>query len=134
MSFTNTISPRLPLVTDTKFGYAMFATVAQSVSQNLKCLLLTAPGERVMNPDFGVGLKKYLFQNYSPETVKNMKINIRQQVQKYMPFISITEANVKFGDNLAENQDSTSQNKMFVSISYIIQSIGISDVLNVSIS
>ena len=134
MSFTNTISVKLPLVTDTKFGYTMYATVSQSVSQNLKCLLLTNPGERVMNPDFGVGLRKYLFQNYSPETVKNMKINIRQQVQKYMPFISITEANIKFGDDLVENQDSISQNKMFVSISYAIQSICISDVLNVSIS
>lgn len=57
MAFTQTISPRLPLASDTRFGYTMLVTMKQAIAQNLKCLMLTAPGERIMDPEFGVGLK-----------------------------------------------------------------------------
>ena len=133
MAFTQTISPRLPLTSDTRFGYTMLVTMKQAIAQNLKCLMLTAPGERIMDPQFGVGLKKYLFQNYGPEVVNNIKVNIRQQVKQYMPFVSIQAANIQFGDSLTENQDSNTQNKMYISIQYIVQSVGISDVLNITV-
>ena len=62
MSLINTLAPR-PLNIDSKFGYEMLVTIKQTTKQNLKCLLLTAPKERMMDPEFGVGLKKYLFEN-----------------------------------------------------------------------
>ena len=133
MAYTYTISPKLPLVSDSKFGFAMNVTLSESVSQNLKCLLLTAPGERVMDPEFGVGLKKYLFQNAGPQVVKNIKINIRQQVSKYLPFVNIRDTQVRFGDILVENPDSTMQNKMFIKIDYTIRSLGVADTLVVAV-
>ena len=133
MAYTNTISPQLPLTPDNRYGYTMLVTMRQTISQNLKCLMLTAPGERIMDPEFGVGLKKYLFKNYGPEVVKNIKVNIRQQVSKYMPFVSIQDAQVTFGDISTQNPDSTNANKMHVSIKYVVQSVGISDVLNLSL-
>jgi hypothetical protein len=33
------------------------------VDQNIKMTLLTSPGERVFDSNFGVGLKRYLFEN-----------------------------------------------------------------------
>tara|TARA_A100001391_G_C5082790_1_gene280330 strand:- start:3648 stop:4052 length:405 start_codon:yes stop_codon:yes gene_type:complete len=133
MAYTYTVSPKLPLVSDNKFGFAMNVTLSESVSQNLKCLLLTAPGERVMDPEFGVGLNKYLFQNVGPQVVKNIKIDIRQQVSKYMPFVNIRDVKIRFGDMLVENPDSTMQNKMFIKIDYTIRSFGVSDTLVVSV-
>ena len=40
-----------------KFNNNLIKTVKDNVKQNLKMLLFTAPGERVMLPDYGVGLK-----------------------------------------------------------------------------
>ena len=134
MAYIQTISPRLPLANDDRYGYSMLVTMRQSISQNLKCLMLTAPGERIMDPQFGVGLNKYIFQNFGPELVKNIKTNIRQQVSKYMPFVSIKDAIITFGDATTENPDSNNANKLFVEIQYIVQSIGISDVLNLTLS
>jgi len=91
MSSINTLAPRLPLAIDSKFGYDMLVSVRQTTQQNLKCLLLTAPNERMMDPEFGVGLKRYLFENGSPQLNTDIKIRIRQQVKKYMPFITINE-------------------------------------------
>jgi len=133
MSKIQTIAPRLPLEPNNRFGYDMLVNLRQTVRQNLKCLMLTAPGERIMEPTFGVGLKKYLFQNYGPEVEKNIKVNIRQQVLKYMPFVQIIDAKMVFGDQLLKSSDSVTSNKMSISIEYLIQTVGVADVLNLSL-
>ena len=61
------ISPKLPLVMSNEGGYAFTKTISEAVEQNLKNLVLTVPGERIMDPYFGVGLHTYLFQNSTPE-------------------------------------------------------------------
>ena len=56
-------SPKLPLAYDsTQDGnYALNKTLIDTIRQNLKMLLLTNPGERIMMPNFGVGIRTYLF-------------------------------------------------------------------------
>ena len=133
MSYTQTIAPRLPLANDNRMGYKMNVTMRQAISQNLKCLMLTAPGERIMDPSFGVGMNKYVFSNEGSELTKNIKVNIRQQVSKYMPFVSIQSVEVQSGDTTAALADSKEMNKITVVIRYVVQSIGISDVLDLSL-
>ena len=55
------LSPKLPLTKDPQDGYALNKEYVELVQQNLKMILLTAPGERIMEPEFGVGLRNYLF-------------------------------------------------------------------------
>ena len=57
------LAVKLPLTVDKQFGpYGLITDYAELVKQNFKMLILTIPGERIMNPDFGIGLKKYLFE------------------------------------------------------------------------
>ena len=62
--------------------------------QNLKMLVLTAPGERIMLPDFGVGLRNYLFEQNTSSTYSVIDAKIREQVKFYMPFVEVVD--VKF--------------------------------------
>ena len=57
------ISPKLPLTRDRQDGFALNKTVLDSIKQNVKMVVLTSPGERVMDPAFGVGVRRYLFEN-----------------------------------------------------------------------
>ena len=87
------IGPKLPLSRDAEEGfYTSNKTYAEQIKQNFKNLLLTSPGERVMNPDFGVGLRDMLFE---PRAVAINKIRqrVNQQTKKYLPFIVIEELN-----------------------------------------
>jgi len=61
------ISVKLPLSRDPESGYKLNKTLKQVARQNLKMLVLTAPGERIMIPEFGVGLRNYLFENITTE-------------------------------------------------------------------
>ena len=84
------ISPVIPLQRDDTDGfYSLTKTLAQNIQQNFKNLVLTAPGERVMIPDFGVGLRNYLFDLNKEVVFAEIKTSIEQQVDTYMPFLDI---------------------------------------------
>jgi|TARA_Y100000034_G_C6840121_1_gene379988 phage baseplate assembly protein W len=84
------ISPRLPLMLDSVDGpYGLITTYKELATQKLKMLLLTNPGERIMNPDFGVGLKSYFFELAGPDTYAAINDRIVSQVSRYLSFIQI---------------------------------------------
>ena len=71
----------LPLSVDPVDGpYGLHKDIIPMAEQNLKMVILTSPGERVMNPDFGVGIRNYLFAQNNPGTLNAIKENIYQQV------------------------------------------------------
>ena len=85
------IGPSLPLRRDSSFGvFALITDYETEIRQNFKNLVLTSPGERMMNTDFGVGIRNILFENY-PTAKKTIKQRIDSQVRKYMPFINIQD-------------------------------------------
>tara|TARA_R110000751_G_scaffold153255_11_gene258382 strand:- start:1695 stop:2090 length:396 start_codon:yes stop_codon:yes gene_type:complete len=103
----NGIGPQLPLSRDHRFGnYTLITSYAEEVKQNFRNLLLTSPGERIMNPDFGVGLRRYLFEPRSHSSGQ-IRQRIESQVRKYMPFIKINKLlfdNNKTPDTLQDSQ------------------------------
>jgi len=99
----NGIGPSLPLNRDYKHGvYSLITSYGDEVKQNFKNLLLTSPGERMMNPDFGVGLRHYLFE-FSEHSIPQIRQRIQNQVGKYMPFIRINKIEVGTSDQEISN-------------------------------
>lgn len=122
------LSVKLPLTIDNIDGfYRMNKSLSEVAKQDLKMLILTNPGERILKPNFGVGLRQYLFE--SSEIVKYQQqeivTKIEQQVSEYMPFIQIK--NVFFGYDESDNP-----HLMYVRISYVIIPLNFSDTLEVS--
>jgi phage baseplate assembly protein W len=85
------ISPKLPLSRSDTDGITLNKSVFSAAQQNLKMLILTSPGERIMMPDFGVGLRRYLFRNVHQSTFNEIRQGIEQQVRKYLPYIRIIQ-------------------------------------------
>ncbi len=89
------IGPQLPFsIGDIDGAYHLIKEYKDEIKQNFKNLLLTSPGERMMNPDFGVGLRQFLFDP-SVQVVPAVKARIQSQVQKYLPFIRIDRIDIK---------------------------------------
>ena len=123
-------SPKLPLALDADSGYALNTTLKEVARQNFKNLVLTSPGERIMDPEFGVGIRSYLFENNSLATYGQIEARIRQQAQKYLPYIEIDQ--VQFGTQ--DVNPDISDNFLGVRISYIIKKLAISDALEIPIN
>ena len=89
------LSVALPLRVDPVDGaFGLNKRITQVASQNLKMVILTSPGERIMNPEFGVGIRQYLFENNTAGTLETIKNRIRSQVSTYLPYISILQLDV----------------------------------------
>ena len=55
-------------------------TTAEQVKSNLLNVLLTEPGERIFKPNFGVGLRNYLFENSND--LSNLEERINNQINQ----------------------------------------------------
>jgi uncharacterized protein len=102
---------RLPLTVNSEDGpFVLLKNIEQVATQNLKMLILTSPGERIMDAEFGVGLRDYLFTQYIPAVLDDLSSRIRQQTTKYLPYIRINnilfenpELEAQVGASLADN-------------------------------
>ena len=107
----NGLSAALPLIVDETDGpYRLNKTINELARQNLKMIILTNPGERVMDPLFGVGLQRYLFENQSRTLTSSILGRISAQVEKYLPYISL--------ENVSATVVGSSQTQLWVQVEY----------------
>ena len=119
------LAPRLPLTIDSGDGYTSIKSLKALVKQNFKMLILTNPGERVMEPEFGVGLRNFLFDPRQA-TISNVRQRIQNQITKYMPFIR--NLRINFDRNKSEDILADS-NILSLTIIYDVPSLNISSEL-----
>ena len=99
------LSPKLPLTYDESHGYKMNTGYVEMVVQNLKMLILTNPGERIMDPLFGVGLKQFLFEQNIGKVHGEIQARINRQVNKYLPALEITKVEFLTSDTVRDLPD-----------------------------
>ena len=125
MAILNTkkqLQPKWPLEIDTSVGpYKSVDSVASSLRQNFIFLLLTVPGEWPMNPDLGVGLAKYLFDDIQTLQLSDIKSNITNQLKKYLQDIVLLDA------QFLATKESQDINTAYLTITYAVRAIGIED-------
>lgn len=115
-------SVALPLTYNKEDGpYALNKSMLDVIKQNLKMIVLTDKGERIMLPDFGVGLRRFLFENFGQTTKVQIQSEITQQVGKYMPFVKI--------DSIDVLEDADNLNKLVVQINFYVSVLNIKDTL-----
>ena len=131
------ISAKLPIQRDPVDGYSLTKTYKENIAQNMKHLLLTVPGERMMDPNFGVGLKEYLFEPNVGVVHPEIRHNIKDQVRIYLPFVEIksinfltgVEINLRDALTLAEEDE----HRLSVEVVYKILPLDVIDALVVRI-
>ena len=125
----NGISPKLPLLVSDQDGpYGLNKKLRQAIKQNLKNLVLTSPGERIMIPDFGVGIRRFLFNSINSNLFDKITERIQSQVDSYMPFVNIIEISFVTSD---ENSN-LGFNEVQTNITYSVPRISLTDRLQIT--
>ena len=131
MSKMEGISVALPLEYDSTDGpYRLNKTLGETVRQNLKNLLLTSPGERVMIPEFGAGLRTVLFEPMLATTFSEARERVYRQVNRFMPFIVLES--VSFLTN--EEDSALGLNQVVIRVEYNLGSLNETDTLEFTIA
>ncbi|SEI82558.1 GPW/gp25 family protein [Demequina mangrovi] len=90
---------RLPLVPDPVTGRFASLKGMDLIRQSVTTILDTEPGERIMLPGFGCGLRRYLMAPNSVATRTAMAEDIKAALEVWEPRIQLLETSVTAGDD-----------------------------------
>ena len=99
-----------PLRRDKFNDFAMTKNSLEQAQHNLKNLLLTYPGERVGQPEFGSRLRELCFEQIDDTLPERIEEEVRRAVSVWLPYINIIDV-----ATLTEEGD---KNKIFVRMKY----------------
>jgi len=83
-----------PVATDPMRGDVAMARYESDVRQAIRIILETAPGERVMRPDFGCGIHQLLFEEINATTLYAVQASVREALVAWEPRIELNEVEV----------------------------------------
>ncbi len=87
-----------PIVPDQR-GALEMAVGTDAVSQSIWLILDTEPGERVMRPDFGCGLRRYLMKPNTVATRALIEHDVTRALTMWEKRIDLTSVTVEPGDD-----------------------------------
>lgn len=100
-----------------QFGESTFEQSFQTkdqVKSNIKNLLLTKRGERILQPEFGSGLQSLLFEPNVDDLEGRIEDTINESLEQWLPYVTAEEIDIESTDELRDN------NKINVSIKFRI--------------
>lgn len=103
----------LPIqITNTAFEQT-FQT-SEQVKSNIKNLLLTKRGERILQPEFGSGLQELLFEPNVDDFEGRIEDTINESLEQWLPYVTTEEIEIDSSDTLRDN------NRINVSVKFRI--------------
>ena len=93
-------------------GYFLSTTTTiDAVKNNVKLLLSTDKGERIFQPNLGIGLRRFLFEPITGETTLAIQNEIVDTFNFWLPFITIRDIQVE-----TTSADGTNPNQISINV------------------
>ena len=118
-------APMFPFKTNSTKGFENYYSNKDVIRFHIKNLFLTNPGERISVPEYGIGIKRYLFENITQGLLNNLEDVILDQISRYMRYIRVEDSSIG---------DFPEENKISVSLKYTILETAETDVLTFELS
>ena len=116
----NSINLKFPLRSHRRGFFEGNTDTISAVRENIKTLLLTLKGERLMDVGLGTNIPVLQGQLFEPitreETFENIRIEIETAIQRYLPYISIK--NIKMITQ--EKEPNLGNNRIRINMTYVI--------------
>jgi phage baseplate assembly protein W len=122
------LNPNLAVGVNLPFsGPSVFTSnylTSQAIKNNLINFFLTNPGEILLNPTFGGGLRAFIFSQINENSFDGLKENVELKLETYFPNIIINTLNILRKDN---------ENTVIIQLNYSIANSNINDNLTLQI-
>jgi len=97
------IGLQLPLGYSDSGFFKQTKTTFEQAKHNIRNLLLTIPGERLGQPEFGSNLYQLVFEQMDENFEDSIEASIKNTIKTWLPYINIKKINFEYGKVL-ENQ------------------------------
>ena len=88
-------------------------TTIESIKNNIRLLLQTQKGERMFQPNLGINIRQFLFEQITEDTQIQIENDIVDTFNTWLPFVDLREINIDLSE-----QD---QNKINIKIVFNIK-------------
>jgi len=116
-------APKFPLSFDDTDGFQNIQSTTELITFHLKNLLMTSRGEKISDPNYGVGIRRFLFELETVDVESSIESEISDQISVYLSYLNVRDLTVSLN-----NQE------MRISIKYRISGISETQLLNLTIS
>lgn len=82
----------------TRHGEIRLVAGETDIEQALRLILSTAPGERVMRPEFGCGIHRYVFSTVDTTTLTVIEDEVRDALARWEPRIEVLAVDAELTD------------------------------------
>ena len=78
--------------------FATTKTTMDAIKNDVKLLLMTQRGERLMQPFLGMDIRRFLFEQTTDDTAIQIENDIVDTFQTWLPFVQLQDIDVDLGD------------------------------------
>lgn len=93
---------KFPVTSDEMTGHIQECSCEESIRQSIYLIIMTRKGERVMRPDFGCDIHKFMFDTVDYTTLTMMKHAVEEALIRWEP--RITDIQIEVSDRTQEKQ------------------------------
>jgi hypothetical protein len=104
---------KFPIQVDPATGRIRMSEHEDDIAEAIRIILGTAPGERVMRPDFGCGVHEYVFGDTDDTTLRLLEHTIVEAIRIWEPRVEDIEAEAE--------PDKAEPGKVWIRISYTVR-------------
>jgi phage baseplate assembly protein W len=94
-------------------GALALVTYEEDIRQSIQIILGTNPGERVMRPQFGAGLRDFVFEPANPSTIQRVQTRVQEALIDWEPRINAQAVTVTL--------DPAAKNALYINITYTVR-------------
>ncbi|HEV7473304.1 MAG TPA: GPW/gp25 family protein [Pyrinomonadaceae bacterium] len=80
-------------------GAPVMVAYEEDIRQAIMIIMGTEPGERIMRPDFGAGLNRFVFEPVNTTTMALVKTRVRESLIDWEPRIDVVSVEVTTDEN-----------------------------------
>lgn len=103
----------MPVALDPRTGRVAAVAYEQDIRESILIILETAPGERVMRPNFGCGIHELVFAAVDSTTLQRVRSTVEEALRRCEARIDVLAVNV--------DEAATSEGKLLVEIEYRVR-------------
>src|ERR1700682_2858244 len=103
----------MPVDLDPRTGLVATSEYEDNIRQSIRIVLETAPGERVMRPNFGCGIHDLVFAAVDTTTIQRIRSVIEEALRRYEARIDVIGVTV--------DEEATSEGVLLIELEYRVR-------------
>ena len=103
----------MPVELDPRTGLVATAEYEEDIRQSIRIILETAPGERVMRPNFGCGIHELVFAAVDSATLQRIRSVVEEALRRCEARVDVIGVSV--------DEDATSEGVLLVEVEYRVR-------------